>query len=99
MGGVNARQTPAPQNIAVNFPTAGSYAYELDYGKGGDHAGGIAQLTLSARDGGGFALANMPVVFTVSGQNEQVRYMTTDAAGNIPFAYTGSVSRTKSRCG
>jgi hypothetical protein len=42
MGGVNARQVPVAQNIVVNFPAAGSYAYELDYAKGGD-----TQMTLT----------------------------------------------------
>ena len=51
--------------------------------------GGVQQFTLSATDADGVVLANLPVTFTVTGVNQQSRFLTTDGVGQIGFAYAG----------
>ena len=53
-------------------------------------AGQIQQLVLTANDPNGVVLPNLPVTFTVAGQNAQNRLLTTDGEGKIGFAYAGS---------
>src|SRR5207244_6437340 len=47
IGGVNQRSVATANVITVNFPSAGTYVYEVDYAKGGDK-----NLTLSMTAGG-----------------------------------------------
>ena len=56
-------------------------------------AGAIATFNVMAVDAGGFALSNLPVTFSVAGQNEQIRTTTTDGVGAAGVAYTGSPLR------
>src|SRR5207245_2034345 len=53
-------------------------------------AGQIQQFVLTATDVNGLALQNLPVTFTVTGENQQTRLLTTDGTGTAGFAYAGS---------
>ncbi len=53
-------------------------------------AGQIQQFVLTAADADGVALSNLPVTFTVTGENQQTRVLLTDGVGQIGFAYDGS---------
>jgi RHS repeat-associated protein len=54
--------------------------------------GQIQQFVLTATDADGQALANLPVTFTISGENVQTRQLTTNAAGQTQFAYQGGAN-------
>src|SRR5258708_20010227 len=46
-------------------------------------AGRVQQLTLTATDADGVALSNLPVTFTVAGENAHTRLLTTHATAHI----------------
>ncbi len=52
----------------------------------------IQQFVLAATDADGQALANLPVTFTVTGENVQTRQLTMDATGHVTFAYEGGAN-------
>jgi len=96
MGSFNQPTSPVANSITVNFPSAGSYAYEVDYS---ECCGGQVSLTMATSTSGhgvapagNLALTPLAVATATVGQTQRLTLSAMDASGkaltNLPVVLT-----------